>query len=602
MEPQSDGVKPSSRSSFPPIKIPLRGQGIRYNARLRTAENPKMLRPKLPFAILLVISLAGRIPCCAQAAADPDINKKIRQEENDHSQILRTMHFLTDVYGPRLTGSPNHKAAADWAIQQMTAWGFENAHLEPWNFGHPGWMNERASGYVVSPIHDQLNFKVWAWTPSTKGTLKANVFQLILPEKPTKEKLAAYLDSVRDKVRKRIVLVGKAEVIPVAIEVTPRRLDDKAAAERFDPKNPNAGQFGRGGQQTPPEPGVLTPAEINQEIDKFLVANHAAMRVNDSRMSNGHIRAFQNRTYDIAQAVPTVVLRNEDYGRITRVLADGGPVELEFNITNRTFPEGKTSYNTIAEIPGTDKKDEVIMLGGHLDSWHSATGATDNAIGCAVMMEAARILKSLGVRPRRTIRVALWSGEEQGLLGSQAYVKEHFGAFEKPKPEFAKFGGYFNVDSGTGRIRGASIFGPPEDADILRQILAPFADLGVAGAIPSKSRRLGGTDSTSFNQAGLPGVGLGQDPIEYFGDTWHTNLDTYERIIEEDAKKSAIVVAAAVYQLAMRDEMLPRFAAADMPPKPAPEQPGAQPAQATRPAAQAEPAKPTATTPANAKP
>ena len=560
-----------------------------------------MTRSKLPVAFLMLISLGGGIPCPAQSAADPEINRKIRQEENDHSQIMRTMHFLTDVYGPRLTGSPNHKAAANWAIQQMTAWGFENAHLEPWNFGHPGWRNERASGYVVSPIHDQLTFKVWAWTPSTKGTVNADVFQLILPEKPTKEKLAAYLDSVKDKVRKRIVLVGKAEVIPVAIELAPRRLDDKAAAERFDPKNPNAGQFGRGGQQTPPEPGVLTPVEINQQIDKFLVANHAAMRVNDSRMGNGHIRAFQNRTYDVAQAVPTVVLRNEDYGRITRILADGGPVELEFNIANRTFPEGKTSYNTIAEIPGTDKKDEVIMLGGHLDSWHSATGATDNAIGCAVMMEAARILKSLGVKPRRTIRVALWSGEEEGLLGSQAYVKEHFGTFEEPKPEFAKFDGYFNVDSGTGRVRGASIFGPPEDADILRQILAPFADLGVAGAIPSKSRRLGGTDSTSFSQAGLPGVGLGQDPIEYFGDTWHTNLDTYERIIEEDAKKSAIVVAAAVYELAMRDEMLPRFSKADMPAKPAPDQPGSQQTQPARPAAQAEPAKP-AEQPGTAKP
>ncbi len=176
------------------------------------------------------------------------------------------------------------------------------------------------------------------------------------------------------------------------------------------------------------------------------------------------------------------------------------------------------------------------MLGGHLDSWHSATGATDNAIGCAVMMEAARILKSLGVKPRRTIRVALWSGEEEGLLGSQAYVKEHFGTAEDPKPEFAKFDGYFNVDSGTGRIRGAGVFGPPEDADILRQILLPFSDLGVMGAIATKSRRSGGTDSSSFSQAGLPGIGLGQDPIEYFTDTWHTNLDTYERIIEDDAK------------------------------------------------------------------
>src|SRR5215471_11191077 len=556
-------------------------------------------------ALLLSVVLVGQIPLSAQSAADPDINKKIRQEEVEHSQIMHTMHFLTDVYGPRLTGSPNHKAAADWAIQQMTSWGFENAHLEPWDFGHPGWMNERASGYVLSPIHDQLTFRVVAWTPSTKGTVKGEVFQLIPPEKPTAERLSTYLDSVKDKVKKRVVLVGKAEMIPVVIDVPPRRLDDKAVAERYDPKNPNAGQFGRGGPgggQNQPEPGVLTPAQINEQIDQFLVEHGALVRANDSRMGNGHIRAFQNRTYDISKAVPTVVLRNEDFGRITRILADGSTVEVEFNIENREFPKGRTSYNTIGEIPGTDKKDEVIMLGGHLDSWHSATGATDNAIGCAVMMEAARILKSLGVKPRRTIRVALWSGEEEGLLGSQAYVKEHFGTFEEPKPEFAKFDGYFNVDSGTGRVRGASVFGPAEDADILRQALAPFADLGVAGAISNKSRRLGGTDSTSFAQAGLPGIGLGQDPIEYFLDTWHTNLDTYERIIEEDAKKSAIVVAAAVYQLAMRDDTPPRFTAAEMPAKPAPEpgQPGATSAQAqpAKPGSPAEPAKSETSAPA----
>jgi carboxypeptidase Q len=542
-----------------------------------------------------------QITVLAQSAVDPEINKKISQEETDHSQIMHTMHFLTDVYGPRLTGSPNHKAAADWTIREMTSWGFANAHLEPWDFGHPGWMNERASGYIVSPIHDQLTFKVWAWTPSTKGTVTAEVFQMILPDKPKQADLDAYLDSVKDKVKGKMVMVGKAEFVPVVIDVPPRRMDDKAAAERYDPKNPNAGQFGRpgaGGGQTPPEPGVLTAAQINEAVDKFLVAHHAAMRVNDAHMGNGHIRAFQNRTYDVAKAVPTVVLRNEDYGRIARILADGSAVKLEFSIENRSYPEGKTSYNTVAEIPGSDKKDEIIMLGGHLDSWHSATGATDNAIGCAVMMEAARILESLGVKPRRTIRVALWSGEEEGLLGSQAYVKQHFGTFEEPKPEFDKLVAYFNVDSGTGRVRGASVFGPAEDADILRQALAPFADLGVAGAISSKSRRLGGTDSTSFSQAGLPGVGLGQDPIEYFADTWHTNLDTYERIIEDDAKKSAIVVAAAIYQLAMRDDMLPRFSKADMPPKPPADQPGQ--AQPARPAAQAEPAKPE-TKPSTAK-
>ncbi len=564
----------------------------------------RMRNAKTLAAVLLSIALAPQLPLYSQSTADPDINKKIRQEEMDHSQIMHTMHFLTDIYGPRLTGSPNHKAAADWAVHEMTSWGFANAHLEPWDFGHPGWMNERASGYVVSPIHDQLTFKVWAWTPSTKGTVTAQVFQIFPPDKPKQEDLDAYLETVKDKVKDKIVMIGKAEVVPVAIDIAPRRLDDKVAAERYDPKNPNAGQFGRpGGPGGPnqPAPGVLTSAQINETIDKFLVANGALMRVNDSRMANGHIRAFQNRTYDVEKTVPTVVLRNEDYGRIARILADGSPVTLEFNIVNHSYPEGATSYNTVAEIPGTDKKDEIIMLGGHLDSWHSATGATDNAIGCAVMMEAARILEALGVKPRRTIRVALWSGEEEGLLGSQAYVKQHFGSFEEPKPEFNKLVAYFNVDSGTGRVRGASVFGPPEDADILRQVLAPFSDLGVAGAISSKSRRLGGTDSASFSQAGLPGVGLGQDPIEYFLDTWHTNIDTYERIIEDDAKKSAIVVAAAVYQLAMRDDQLPRFTAADMPPKPLVEEPGAPvsaQAQPAKPAAQAEPAKSDTSTPA----
>jgi Zn-dependent M28 family amino/carboxypeptidase len=262
------------------------------------------------------------------------------------------------------------------------------------------------------------------------------------------------------------------------------------------------------------------------------------------------------------------VLRNEDYGRISRLLAGGHAVRLEFDIVNRTYPEGRTSYNAVAEIAGTDKADEVVMLGGHLDSWHAGTGATDNAIGCAVMMEAARILKAIGAKPRRTIRVALWGGEEQGLLGSKAYVAEHFGTFETPKPEFFKFNGYFNVDSGTGRIRGASVFGPPEAATVVRQAFAPFGDYGVMGAVETGSRRAGGTDSTSFNAAGLPGIGLGQDPIQYSSYTWHTNLDTYERIIEDDVKKSAIAVAGAVYHLAMRDEMLPRFSKETMPSPP----------------------------------
>jgi hypothetical protein len=533
--------------------------------------------------LLAILLLAT--PLLAQSL-DPDINNKIRQEETQHSQIMHTMHFLTDVYGPRLTGSPNHKAAAEWALRQMTGWGFTNAELEPWDFGHPGWLNERASGYMTAPIQSRLDFRVLGWTPSTKGTVAAAAVNIEPPDKPTKEALTAYLETVKDKVKGKIVLVGKSEPVPVDLKPPVMRLDDKTVAERFDPNNPNAGQYGPRGPQTPPDPNVLTAAQQAEIIDPFLLANGALLRINDAHMLHGEIRAFQNRTYDVDKVVPTVVMRNEDYGRIARILADGTPVQLEFNIVNHVYPEGKTSYNTVAEIPGTDRKDEVVMLGGHLDSWHSATGATDNAIGCAVMMEAARILKALGVQPRRTIRVALWSGEEQGLLGSQAYVKAHFGSFEDPKPEFFKLVGYFNVDSGTGRIRGASVFGPPQDADVLRAAFAPFADLGIAGAVASKSRRLGGTDSTSFNQAGLPGIGLAQDPIEYGTTTWHTNLDTYERIIPDDAQKSAIEVAAALYQLAMRDEALPRFQKADMPAPPpppgqAPARPAATPAAGT---------------------
>ena len=288
----------------------------------------------------------------------------------------------------------------------------------------------------------------------------------------------------------------------------------------------------------------MPAAQVAEQLDQFLVAAGAVGRINDAGREHGQIRAFNNRTFDVAKAVPTVVMRNEDYGRISRILADGTPVEVELNIVNRTIPEGATVYNVVAEIPGSDKAQEVVMLGGHIDSWHSATGATDNAIGSATMLEAIRILQAIGVKPRRTIRVALWSGEEQGLLGSQAYVKEHFGMVENPKPEHANFAGYFNIDSGTGRARGASVFGPPEAAAILREATKPFADNGFFGVNATQSRRRGGTDSTSFNEAGLPGIGIQQDPIEYNSHTWHTNLDTYERIIEGDAQQSAMVIAA----------------------------------------------------------
>src|SRR3954468_6163854 len=516
-------------------------------------------------AALLLLTLLA--PLAAQSPKDAEINARIRQEENSHSQIMKTLHVLADVYGPRVTGSPSLKAAGEWAIAQMQSWGLVNGHLEPWDFGHPGWVNERFSAHITAPVKDQLTCEVLAWTPGTEGTVTAQAYQLAMPDKPTSSELAGFLESAKAKVRNRIVLVGKHTVVPVNITPPAKRRTDEEVRAQYDPDNPNGGR-GRGGRGDQPAP-PMTARQIDEAVDTFLVANGAKVRVNDAAREHGQIIAFNNRTYDAAKAVPTVVMRNEDYGRISRILADGTPVELEFTIVNKVYPEGRTAYNTVAEIAGTDKKDEIVMLGGHLDSWQSATGATDNAIGCATMMEAARILRAIGVTPRRTIRVALWSGEEEGILGSQAYVKEHFGSFEHQKPEYAKLVAYLNIDSGTGRARGAGVFGPPSAAAIVRQALAPFHDLGVAGASSTTSRTIAGTDSTSFNNAGLPGIGFGQDPIEYNTHTHHTNLDTYERIIEDDVKASAIAIAATLYQLAMRDDMLPRLPAAQMPPLPA---------------------------------
>lgn len=518
--------------------------------------------------LLQAIVLPGFI--FAQPAAD--INDRIREEGTKNSQVLKTVQVLADVYGPRLTGSPSLKAAGEWAAKRMTDWGMENAALEPWDWGHPGWVSERASGFITTPVQDSLVFEVLAWTPSTNGSVKGSAIHFVLPDRPTQAELTAYLDSMRDKVRGNIVFYGNPGRVPVNLNPQPKRIPDDLAKQRFDPNSPQAAgpQF-----QVPPpvapKPGAMNFQTISEQVNKFFMDNGVAVRVNDAGREHGQIRAFSfsRNEYDPSKTVPTVVMRNEDFGRIVRLVQGGRKVDLEFDIRNKIFPEGKTAYNTVAEIVGTDKKDEVIMLGGHLDSWHSATGATDNATGCAVMMEAARILKALGVKPRRTIRVALWSGEEQGLLGSQAYVKKHFGTAEAPTPAWSKFGGYFNHDTGTGRVRGLQVFGPPETSTVLREIVAPFADMGIVGAISVKSRGLGGSDNTSFNQAGLPGIGTALDPIEYGTHTWHTNLDTYERLIEADLQQSAIVIAAAVYQLAMRDELLPRFAPTDMPKLPA---------------------------------
>ena len=520
-------------------------------------------------AIVLALALTGLVALVAEERPDDAMLWKIRQEATSRSQILATLHVLTDVYGPRLTGSPNLKAAGEWAIQQMTSWGLKNGHLEPWDFGYAGWVNERVTAHITSPVKDALVVEVLAWTPSTQGVTRGQAVQIVVPVNPTAMDLATFLEGVTSTVKGKIVLVGSHQSVPVTFNAVPlRREDADVIAVLNAPPSQTPAQT--------PTPATLTNTQIQERVNQFLLANGALLRINDAGRDHGQIRAFDNNTRDVTKAPPTVVMRNEDYGRISRLLADTRTVDLEFEIVNRSYPEGRTSYNTVAEIPGSDKADEVVMLGGHLDSWHSATGATDNAIGCSVMMEAVRILSAIGAKPRRTIRVALWSGEEQGLLGSAAYVKQHFGTFEDQKPEYKKVSAYFNMDSGTGRIRGLTAFGPSATAEVLREATASFKDLGMLGATTTRSRATGGTDSTNFNAVGLPGINTLLDPIQYQTYTWHTNLDTYERIVEDDVKKAAIVLAGTVYHLAIRDEMLPRFSSGDMPKSPAP--PPASPA------------------------
>jgi hypothetical protein len=510
-------------------------------------------------ALFLIFALVAP----AAEIIDDSANTMIRQEAMEKSQVMRHVSVLTDKYGPRLTGSPNYEAAARWAAAQLTSWGLKNAALEPWDFGHPGWVNERAAGYLTSPSRDNLVFEVLGWTPSTKGKAKSAVVQIEPPSPATKDELTAFLAANAAKVKGKIVMVGKAVAVPVSFAPVSKRQSDDAAKARYG----GQGQGGpRGvGDRPKPDPSRLTAAQAAAMIDEWLVQNKALVKISDAGMVHGMVRAFQNRSHDVKKAVPTVVLRNEDYGRAARLLAMGERVEMEFEIVNKVYPAGKTTFNVVAEIPGTDKAAEVVMLGGHLDSWHGATGATDNATGVAMMMEAVRILQACGLKPRRTVRIGLWSAEEQGLLGSKAYVKAHYGTYESKKTDFDSLVAYFNIDSGTGRVRGASVFGPQEAGTAMREILAPFATWGVAGAVATASRREGGTDSTSFSAAGLTAVGLGQDPIEYFTHTWHTNLDTYERVVADDVMKASAVIASAVWHVANRDEPLPRFKAEAMP-------------------------------------
>ena len=410
-----------------------------------------------------------------------------------------------------------------------------------------------------------------AWTPGTDGTVTAPAYQLQMPDRPTPAELTAFLDGEKAKVKGRIVLVGKHTLVPVNINPPAKRRTDDEVRAQYDPDNPERRPRPR---RTRRSAGAADDARARSTRRSTRSSSPTArrVRVNDAAREHGQIIAFNNRTYDVAKAVPTVVMRNEDYGRISRILADGTPVELEFNIVNKVYPEGRTAYNTIAEIPGhrqegrdrdARRPSRFVAVG---DRRHRQRDRLRDDDGGGADPEGDR-RHAAADDSRRAV-------ERRGGRASSARrptSRSTSASFENQKqPEYAKLVAYLNIDSGTGRARGAGVFGPPAAAAVVRQALAPFHDLGVAGASATTSRAIAGTDSTSFNNVGLPGIGFGQDPIEYNTHTHHTNLDTYERVIEDDVKASAIAIAATLYQLAMRDEMLPRLPAAQMPPLPAP--------------------------------
>lgn len=516
--------------------------------------------------------------------ATSDQLARIRDEGINRSQVIQTVSYLSDVIGPRLTNSPGMKRANLWTASKLTEWGLANAHQEAWGPFGRGWSLEKFSAQIVGSTAFPLIAYPKAWTPGIKRTAPVVYFN------PTKESdLAAY----KGKLKGAIVLNGAIRELPAHFEPQARRNSEEDLLKLAQATKQEPGQRRPGGPQLTPE--QRTAAEFAIKRAKFLYDEGAAILIDAGRSGDDGTVYVQSVTVpqptptpgESAQSqppatpgarpapprrisawskeakaqkvLPQLVLSSEQYNRLARMTQAGEPVKMEVNLEVKFHDDDLMAYNTIAEIPGTDKKDEVVICGAHMDSWHTGTGATDNAAGSAVCMEAVRILKALNLPLRRTVRVALWSGEEQGLYGSEAYVTQHFGTMErgvlKAKPEQAKVSAYFNLDNGTGKIRG--IYCQSNDAimPIFADWLKPFADLG---ATTVTIRNTGSTDHIPFDAVNIPGFQFIQDTIEYNTRTHHSNMDVFDRIQADDMKQASVLMAAFLYNAAMRDELLPR--------------------------------------------
>jgi len=528
--------------------------------------------------IAAVAALAISTQLVAEEQVDLGVVHKIRDEALQNSQVMEHLFYLTDVSGSRLTNSPGFFSAADWIVKRLGEWGI-SAHQEKWGPFGRGWTSTRFSAQMLEPQSVPLIGAPLAYTPGTNGPVTGEPLIVAINTESD-------FDKYKGTLKGKIVLLGPGRDLQMSLQPLASRRTDADLATLA--QAPEAGQGGRG--QAPPGAAAIGGRQggpgggnnqFQRALNKFLADEGAAVvvRAAAGRSEGGTVFAQGGGTRDPKDPVPPpmVVLTPEHYNRIARLLDHKIPVKLEFNIEARFIDDRMDSVNVIGEIPGGRKRDEVVMIGAHLDSWHSGTGATDNAAGSAVMMEVMRILKTLNLRLDRTVRLALWSGEEQGLLGSRAYVTEHFAAREdmKLKPEHARLSGYFNVDNGSGKIRGVYLQGNDAMRPVFEAWLKPFEDVG---ATTISIRNTGGTDHLSFDAVGLPGFQFIQDPLDYDSRTHHSNMDVYDRLQRADLMQMAAVVASFVYNAANRDEMLPRKPAPKpQPAPPPPANPGSAP-------------------------
>jgi carboxypeptidase Q len=538
------------------------------------------------FALLLLS--AAPAAAFGQENVDLATIHRIKDEAFRGSHVMDHLFYLTDVNGPRLTNSPGFRAAADWSAKQLKDWGVASARLEKWGTFGRGWSLARFSAHMKAPVYAPLLGMPMAWSAATPGPVTAEVVAaplFSLREDPDRfdlpkvtERIRSYTASQKGKLKGRIVLIEPVRELTPPTEPASERYDDKKLADVAGAPDPFA---------PPPLEWPITrlpedekkrwqilgayPAEVLWEyverldraydrLNTFLHDEGAvAVLSTDQRGAGGILFAEKGGLWarDAAPPPVWVVLQPEAYYRLARLVERKIPVKVELDVAASFHDDVTDGVNVVAEIPGQKKKDEVVMLGAHLDSWHSGTGATDNAAGCAVALEAMRILKALDLPMDRTVRIALWSGEEQGLYGSRGYVKEHFGdpVTMTLKPEHAKLAAYFNVDNGTGKIRGVYLQGNDMVRPIFESWLGPFRDLG---ATTLTIRNTGGTDHQSFDDLGLPGFQFIQDPLDYGSRTHHSNLDVYDHVVPADLMQASALLASFVYEAATRPEMLPR--------------------------------------------